>query len=995
MTEDALEQLITRRIQTSLPYDRLMPRRIRTVLLVSSRYDSFTFEEDGKLSETLFSDYLELNLRYAPRIDKVPTAHKALERLRSENYDLVISMLRVGDINLQDFGRAVRKLHPSLPVVLLTFSSRELAMLESAGELLGIERVFMWSGDVRLFLAIIKYVEDRLNAWHDARSAGIQCMILVEDSVQFYSSYLPMLYTEIMEQTRSLLGDSLNRMQRLLRMHARPKVLLATTYDEAIALYNQYQDHLLGTIVDAAFPRAGKIEPHAGHDFARMVKRERPDCAVLLQSSDSANEEFALGIGAAFINKRSPRLLHELRDFMKAELGFGDFVFRRPDGSVVTTANDLRSLAEAIGIIPEESLLHHGRRKDFSSWLMARTEFALAKTIRSHRLAAFPSPADFRQHLIDALKQHRSRSREGIVADFSSETFEAGTGFVRIGEGSLGGKGRGLAFFNSLLRNYDVEDHFEGIQVSLPPTAVLATGLFVQFLETANLTSLALGDSTDEEIDEAFLSARLPDQVRETLRVFLSRVHYPLAVRSSSLLEDASYQPFAGIYNTYMLPNNQENLEDRLNSLTAAIKLVYASTFYAEARSYLESTPNRLEEEKMAVVIQEVVGRRHGNYLYPDMAGVARSHNFYPIGTMRPHEGVASAVLGLGRPVVEGGRCMRFSPAHPAAIFDIMTPRDIMSTAQREFVALDLGRSSDDALLRDPAVALVTLELEEAAAHGTLEPVCSVYSPSDGRIRDGCDRPGVKLGTLAGLLKGGQVRLGEALDFLLKVGQASFSWPVEIEFALNLSDDRSQPHELSFLQIRPMVAAAAIEEVGHVAPEDAVCISKQALGHGQIESVRDIVYVRDEAFKRVLSQDIADEVGVFNTKLRARDRRYVLIGPGRWGSTDPRLGVPVTWGQINAACCIVETDLEELKVSPSQGSHFFHNITSFGVTCLTVNFEDGGGMVDSEWLDAQPAAGETDHVRHIRFDKPIEVVVDGHTGRGAVLKPGRKARRRA
>jgi len=995
MSEDALEQLISRRIQTSLPYDRLMPRRIRTVLLVSSRYDSFTFEEDGKLSESLFSDYLELNLRYAPRIDKVPTAHKALERLRSENYDLVISMLRVGDINIRDFGRAVRKLHPSLPVVLLTFSSRELAVLESTGDLLGIERVFMWSGDVRLFLAIIKYVEDRLNAWHDARSAGIQCLILVEDSVQFYSSYMPMLYTEIMEQTRSLLGDSLNRMQRLLRMHARPKVLLATNYEEAIALYNQYQDHLLGTIVDAGFPRGGKLNPQAGHEFARMVKRERPDCAVLLQSSDPSNEEFAHSIGAAFINKRSPKLLHELRDFVKIELGFGDFVFRRPDGSLVTTANDLRSLAEAIKMIPEESLLHHGRRKDFSTWLMARTEFALAKTIRSHRLAEFPSPADFRQHLLDALKQHRSRSREGIVSDFASETFEAGTGFVRIGEGSLGGKGRGLAFFNSLLREYDVDDHIAGMCVTLPPTAVLATGLFDQFLETANLTSLVLGDSSDEQIDEAFLAARLPDSVRETLRVFLSRVHYPLAVRSSSLLEDASYQPFAGIYSTYMLPNNQENLEDRLNSLTAAIKLVYASTFHAEARSYIESTPNRLEEEKMAVVVQEVVGRLHGRYLYPDVAGVARSHNFYPIGPMRPHEGVASAVLGLGRPVVEGGRCMRFSPANPASIFEIMTPRDIMSNAQREFVALDLGRAAHDEVLLDPSRVLVTLELEEAKAHGTLEPVCSVYSHSDGRIYDGCDRPGVKLGTLAGLLKRGEVRLGEALDFLLKIGQASLSWPVEIEFALNLSESPDEPHELSFLQIRPMVAAAAIEEVGHVAPEDAVCISKQALGHGQIETVRDIVYVRPEAFQRALSQEIADQVGAINATLRARDRRYVLIGPGRWGSADPRLGVPVAWGQISSVCCIVETDLPDLKVSPSQGSHFFHNITSFGVTCLTVNFEVEGCMVDDAWLDAQPAVTETEHVRHLRFDQPIEVVVDGHTGRGAVLKPGCKARRRA
>jgi hypothetical protein len=993
--DDALEQIVAKQGQITLPYDGLMPRRIRTILLVASRYDSFTFEEDGKLSETLFSDYLELNLRYAPRIDQVPTAKKALERLRSENYDLVISMLRVGDINIQDFGRAVRKLHPSLPVVLLTFSSRELAVLQSEGNLLGIERVFMWSGDVRLFLAIIKYVEDRLNAWHDARSAAIQCMILVEDSVQFYSSFLPILYTQIMVQTRSLLGDGLNRMERLLRMHARPKVLLATNYEEAVALYNQYQDHLLGTIVDAGFPRGGTLDPHAGHDFARMVKRERPDCAVLLQSSDPSNDEFAHSIGAGFINKRSPRLLHDLREFMQSQLGFGDFVFNRSDGSVVTTAQDLRGLADALKIIPEDSLLHHGRRKDFSTWLMARTEFALAKAIRSKRLTEFDSPADFRQHLLDTLRQHRNRSRAGIVSEFSDHTFEAGAGVVRIGEGSLGGKGRGLAFFNSLLRDYRIEDHVEGIRFFVPPTAVLATGVFDRYLESGKLTSLVLGDSTDEEITKAFLAARLPEDVREALRVFLGRVRYPLAVRSSSLLEDASYQPFAGIYSTFMIPNNQDSTDDRLNALTRAVKLVYASTFYAEARSYIESTPNRLEEEKMAVVIQQVVGRRHENYRYPDVAGVARSHNFYPIGEMKPQDGVVCAVLGLGRPVVEGGRCIRFSPADPTAIFEIMTPRDIMSTAQREFVALDVGHGQERPEQQEPFPNLVTLELEHAAQHGTLAPVCSVYSPRDGQIHDGCDVQGVKLGTLAGLLRDDSVPLGKALRFLLRLGQASLSWPVEIEFALNLRDGADEPHDLGFLQIRPMVAAAAIEEVGRVAPAEAICISNQALGHGQIEFVRDLIYVRAEGFNRALTEEIAEELGPINERLRATDRRYVLVGPGRWGSLDWRLGVPVTWGQISNVCCLVETDLADLRVSPSQGSHFFHNVTSFGVTCLTVNLDEGEGMLDSAWLDEQPAVFETDHVRHVRFEQPIEVVVDGHTGRGAVLKPGCTARRRA
>ncbi|MFO8074227.1 MAG: PEP/pyruvate-binding domain-containing protein [Polyangia bacterium] len=985
-TENVLEKIVKKRGAHSVPFDRLMPRRIRNILLVSSLYDSFTFEEDGKLSEALFSDYLELNLRYAPSVDRVSTAHRALKRLRSERYDLVISMLRVGDMNIQDFGRRVREIDSSLPVVALAFSAREVALLENVGELPGIDRVFMWNGDVRLFLAIIKYVEDKLNAWHDAREAGVQCLILVEDSVLFYSSYLPLLYTEIMQQTRSLLGDSLNRMQRLLRMHARPKVLLATTYEEAISLYNQYQNHLLGTIVDVGFPRDGKHDPTAGHDFSRLVLRELPDCAVAIQSSDPANEQFAEGVGAAFINKRSPALLHELRAFMQNQLGFGDFVFRRPDGSVVTTANDLRSLIEALEMVPEESLLHHGRRKDFSTWLMARSEFDLAKAIRTDRMVEFSTPSEFREHLISSLNRYRTRSRAGIVSDFSSETFEGGTGFVRIGQGSLGGKGRGLAFFHNLLSQYDIENHVDGIRIFLPPTAVLATGVFDQLMDSGNLTSLALGDATDEEINEAFLAVRLPEDVRDTLRTFLGRVHYPLAVRSSSLLEDASYQPFAGIYRTYMIPNNQENLEDRLNDLTNAVKMVYASTFYRTARDYLASTPNRLEEEKMAVVIQEVVGKRHGSYLYPDVAGVARSHNFYPLGKMRSKDGVVCAVLGLGRTVVEGGRCLRFSPRIPHEVFEVLRPRDFMNSAQRELVALDLSRSLEDAG-REPAPNLVTIGLDQAEKHGTLDLTGSVYSPRDRRLHHETGTPGVRLVTMFRALEEKHVPIGEAISFLLEVGRSSFSWPVEIEFAMNFAQNESEPHQLGFLQIRPMAIASSNEVVEEIPREHAICISNQSLGHGQTEAVRDIVYVRRDNFNRALTREIADEMGEINARLKEENHRYALIGPGRWGSTDWRLGIPVSWGQISNVICLIETEMKDIKVSPSQGSHFFHNITSFGIGCLTIGGEERGGFIDYDYLDGREANFETEHVRHLRFERDVQIVVDGRSGYGVLIRP--------
>jgi hypothetical protein len=987
---DVLEDLETRLRSRQAPFDRLMPRRVRNLLLVASHYDSFTFEEDGALGEVLQSDFLELSLRQAPRIDRVPTARRALERLESERYDLVISMLRVGDMNVRDFGRAVHRIDPTLPVVLLAFSAREMAMIEVAGELPGIDRVFMWSGDVRLFLAIIKYVEDKLNAWHDMRAAGVPCLILVEDSVRFYSSYLPMLYTEIMKQTRAILSDSLNRMQRLSRLHARPKVLLAASFEEAIELYGRHQDNLICTIVDMGFPRGGALDPLAGRDFARMVAAEHPYCKILIQSSDEDNAAFAGSLGATFINKRSAGLLHALREFMQLHLGFGDFVFRRPDGSVVTSASDLRSLADAIAIVPEESLLHHGQRNDFSMWLTTRGEFALAGAIRYKRWADFSSPAEIRRHLLETLARHRATTRAGIVSDYSDATFEAGSGFVRIGTGSLGGKGRGLAFFHHLLSEQDISERVPGVRMTVPATAVLATGVFDQFMQSGNLTELSLGQATDGEIDRAFTASRLPEEVRATLRTFLSRVRYPLAVRSSSLLEDASYQPFAGVYRTFMLPNNAESLETRLNELTRAVKLVYASTYGREARAYLDSTPNRVEEEKMAVVIQEVVGRRHGRFLYPDMAGVARSHNFYPLGRMRSDDGVVCAVLGLGRAVVEGGRCLRFSPADPAAVYDALGPRDFLTSGQRELVALDLA--GDPAAGPDPdAGAVVTLDLEQAELHGTLGPVGAIYSPRDRQLHEVGSR-GVRLVTFRPLLEGDGRSITEALRFLLAVGRSSFSWPVEIEFALNLGRDGA-PHELGFLQIRPMSIAVHADEIADVGAEQAICISHQSLGHGQTESVSDVVYVRPGGFNRALTAEIADEIGAINERLRAEERRYVLVGPGRWGSTDPRLGIPVTWGQISQVSCLVETELGDIRVAPSQGSHFFHNVTSFGVGCLNVGSGEGGGMLDLAWLDARPAIHETEHVRHVRFERPLRVLVDGRTGYGVILKPEHAAAR--
>ena len=681
---------------------------------------------------------------------------------------------------------------------------------------------------------------------------------------------------------------------------------------------------------------------------------------------------------------------------MRNYLGFGDFLFRMPDGKVISRAHDLNSLVEEIQTVPDESLLYHAGRNDFSTWLLARTEFDLARRLQPQRVDDFESASALRAHLLLWLTEFRERARAGVVAEFTSETFDASNMFVRIGAGSLGGKGRGLAFMNALLETYKIDNSVKNARIFVPPTMVLATGIFDRFMENPELAKLAFGDVADLEVARAFVKAVLPEDVVEKLRAFLELVHYPLAIRSSSLLEDASLQPFAGVYRTYMLPNNNESLETRLNELMTAIKLVYASTYYADAKGYLESTPNRLEEEKMAVVIQHMVGRRHGDYLYPNFSGTARSRNFYPVEGMTPEGGVAAVALGLGAMVVEGGRCVRFSPANPRKPIHFSTVEESLKNSQREFYALDLSKSAietDFENKRQPN--LIMLGLDAAELHGTLGPVGSVYSPDNDAIYEGVSRPGVRLVSMAGILKGGLFPLAEVLSFLLKVGEGGFSGPVEMEFAVNLRMGQEVLPEFGFLQIRPLAFSAEIREqnLDLVVQKQAICITRRALGHGLLEGISDIVYVRRDNFDRSRTMEIAQEIGTINARLKQAERPYLLIGQGRWGSADKWLGIPVTWAQISGVKCIIETDLIDIRVEPSQGSHFFQNIMSLGIGYFTVNFSDSGTVLDYDWLDKEPAKFETTHVRHLFFEQGLEIAVDSRKGMGVVMKPGFKVRK--
>jgi CheY-like chemotaxis protein len=972
-----------------VPLSALMPRRVRNILLVSSLYDSFTFEQDGQLTEVLFSEYLELNLRYAPRIERVSTAEEALRKLEADSFDLIISLMRVGAMDVVEFSRRAKEISPGIPVVLLAYYTRELPMLESR-KLPGIDRIFAWHGDVRLFLAIIKHIEDMWNVRHDVDMAGVQCILLIEDNVSFYSSFLPLLYTELVVQTQELMAEGLNRMEKLIRMRARPKVLLATSYDEGLALYRDYREYVLGVITDVDLPREGKIDRQAGLDFARMVREETWDRAVLIQSSNEEVRQIANQVGAQFINKNSPTLLHDVREFMREYLGFGDFVFKSPDGTEIARASDLISLAEAVRIIPADSLLYHVARNHFSLWLMARTEFDLARSLRPRQADEFDDTEDLREFLITRLDEHLQKRRSGVVADFSTETFDPGRMFVRIGAGSLGGKGRGLAFINTLLHRGEVEYRIPGVRIYVPATTVVTTEIFDAFMEMNGLTPVALGESTDEEITASFLSAKIPDQAIDLLRKFLDRVHYPLAIRSSSLLEDASYQPFAGVYGTFMIPNNHDDPEVRLEELLRALRMVYASTYYADPRSYFEATPNRLEEEKMAVVIQEVVGRRHGKYLYPDIAGVARSYDYYPMEGMDPDDGVAMAALGLGTMVVEGGKCVRFSPEKPRRLYQFSNVEDYLEYAQREFYALDMTQAGPDWKHNGTIETnLVKLGLDIAERDGTLNAAGSTYIAENDAVYDGISREGVRLVTLAGVLKHKAFPLAESLTFLLDLGRTAFSSQVEIEFAANMGHN-GDPGEMGFLQIRPMVVGADTKEINldDVDLGEAIVISKNALGQGHVAEIKDLVYVKRERFDRLRTVDIAGEIEAINRILKEENRGYVLIGPGRWGTADRMFGIPVSWSQISSVKAFVETDISGISMQPSQGTHFFHNITSFGIPYFTVNLERDPGGLDFDWLNAQAAIHEADHVRLIRFDEPLVIAVDGRNRRGVIMKPG-------
>ncbi len=965
----------------------LMRHRVHDIILVSSLYDSFILSEDGQLDELILSGALALNLRHVPGITRVSTGAEALALAQGERrYNLIISSTHVADMNALALARQVRAAGLDIPVVLLGYDYRQVKDFVARNDVTPFHSIFLWQGDVNVLLAIVKLVEDQWNVAHDTGIAGVQAIILIEDHIRFYSSFLPVIYAELMNHSQRLVPDALNLSHKLLRLRARPKILLCRTFEEAWRYFEAYEENILGVVSDIEFPKDGAVSPLAGAEFAAKIRRRQSDIPVMLQSSHRRNEAIARDVGAAFLLKGSPTLLHQLRQFMVDHFGFGDFVFRLPDQTEVARAHDLRTLEEALRTAPSESVRYHAERNHFSKWLKARTEFALAHRLRPRRTTDWETIEGLRDDLIRSIQEYREGQKRGLVADFERDTFDATDTFSRIGSGSLGGKARGLAFATHLFDEARLDADFPGVAIAVPACVVLATEVFEEFLERNGLADFAMGCPDDQEILKRFLAADFPLSVQADLQRYLEVARYPVAVRSSSLLEDSVYRPFAGIYHTAMLPNDRVEPQVRLSELVGAVKRVYASTFSQHAKTYVANTTYRLEEEKMAVVLQRLVGRQHGARFYPDCAGVARSLNHYPIPPVKPEDGIAAVALGFGSAVVDGETCVRFSPRHPRHITQFSSAVDALRNSQRQFYALPVGGSTlAEARFQ---LELRPFDLSAAEADGTLEFVGSTYSPEDDRLRDGVSRPGVRLVTFAPILEHAVFPLAEIVDRLLALGRSATGSEVEIEFAVVLAADGGPP-EFGFLQLRPLALWQQADDVemGDCGRTSLICQSAAVLGHGRL-AVKDIVVVDRHRFDHGRSQDVAREVARFNAMLTEEGAPYVLIGVGRWGSADAYLGIPVAWDQIAGARAIVEAGFCDLRVAPSQGTHFFQNLAACGVGYFTVNPDADEGFVDWEWLRAQPAVRETEFVRHLRFDDSIVVCMNGQRNEGVIVKPG-------
>ena len=990
----------------------LMMRRIYNVLIVANPYDAFMLEDDGRIEEKIYNEYMELGLRYPPTFTQVSTTEEAAQVLRSTVIDLVICMPGNADNDAFDVARDIKGKFPSIHCVVLTPFSHGITKRMENEDLSIFDYVFCWLGNTNLILSIIKLIEDKMNLEHDIREAGVQMILLVEDSVRFYSSILPNLYNYILEQSKNFSKEALNRHAATMRMRGRPKVVLARTYEEAQKLYDKYSNNTLGVISDARFPLksaakafGNEVEqeanpehgtdtfgrekcPDAGLRLFRYIRKTDPFVPLIIESSESDNRAKAEAEGFRFVDMNSKKMSVDLRRLMEEHMGFGDFIFRDPKThEEIMRIRSLKELQDNIFNIPNDSMLYHISRNHMSRWLCARAIFPVSAFLKHVTWEKLQDVDAHRQIIFDAIVQYRHMKNLGVVAVFDRMKFDKYAHFARIGEGSLGGKGRGLAFLDNIIKRHPEFNQYENATVQIPKTVVLCTDIFDEFMMSNNLYPIALSDASDDEILKHFLHAQLPDSLIADFFTFFEATKSPIAIRSSSLLEDAHYQPFAGIYSTYMIPYLEDKYQ-MLQMLACAIKGVYASVFYRDSKAYMTATRNVIDQEKMAVILQEVVGKDYGTRYYPTMSGVLRSLNYYPIGDEEAEEGIASLALGLGKYIVDGGQTLRVCPYHPHQVLQTSETEMALRDTQTQFYALDMKHVGDDFKV-DDGFNILKLRVKDAVEDQSLNYIASTFDPYDQVINDGVYETGRKLITFAGVLQHDVVPLPELMQMSMKCGSEAMRRPVEIEFACNIHADKTCDFYL--LQIRPIVDAKEMldEDVRAIPDADCLLRSHNSLGHGISEDVTDVVYVKyDDHFSAMNNFYVADDIERINRKFLADGKNYVLIGPGRWGSSDHYLGVPVKWPHISAARVIVEVALKNYNIDPSQGTHFFQNLTSFGVGYFTVDTNtEEGGFVNKEMLDAMPAVEETQYVRHVRFDRPLRILMDGKKQEGAVLYP--------
>ena len=969
----------------------LMKNRIRRVLLICSSYDAFMLEEDGRIDELIFSEYVSLNLRQPPSFVHTESAKKAFSILESEPIDLVIEMLSIPDIDTFVLAKRIKEKYTQIPIVVLTHFSREVSLKLKNEDLSAIDYVFCWLGNSDLLLTIIKLIEDRMNAENDVENVGVQTIMLVEDSIRFTSVYLPNLYKIVFKQSHEFLKEALNEHQRRLRMRGRPKILLARTYNEALFLYQKYRNNMLGIISDISIKedhdKPEKIR--GGIQLCQIAKKDGPTMPFVFQSSDDENEKIADEMGVRFIHKYSKTLSRDLTNYIVGNFGFGDFIFREASTlREIGRASDVVSLQHQIMQIPDESLVYHSSRNDISKWLNARSLFPIAQIFKHLHITDFPSISEAREYLFKAIGHYRASRAKGVIANFDRTHFDEYLFFTRIGEGSVGGKARSLIFLSNIIKRYGMESTFPKVELSVPRSVVLTVDIFDEFMEANNLYRFALQNIPDEDILKLFLRASLPSHLNEDLLAFVKYVKNPIAVRSSSKLEDSQYQPFAGIYTTYMIPVVQSDFGKTLKFLSDAIKSVYASVFYKNSKAYMAATSNIIDEEKMGIILQEVCGTRYGNRFYPTLSGVARSVNFYPVYPEKSNDGIVNLAYGLGKYVVDGGVTMRFSPKHPKNILQLSSTDMALKDTQKIFYALNL---LDDTFTPSPddSANLMKLKIAEAENDGSLRFAASTYDLENNILRDGIALPGKRIVTFSSLLQHNTFPLADIIDTMLEIGQQEMGSPVEIEFAADLDVKPGKLPVFSFLQLRPIVVndQQITLKTDNISDDQTILRSNTIMGNGIFESLTDLVFVKTENFNAAFTKTIAQEIERINNWFIEEKRNYILIGPGRWGSADPWLGIPVKWPQISEARIIVELGLSNYRIDPSQGTHFFHNLTSFRVGYLTINPYINDGYLDMDFLNSQSPTFENELVKQIQFESPVKVLLDGRNSTGIIFKP--------